>query len=81
MLILFIIHVSVGESFSSVRGSELFVLVPFYSLSVGAIFGAMGLGFCLSLLFFMDQNISAALVNSPQNSILSGSSLFAIVPI
>ena len=58
---------SVGESFSSVRGSELFVLVPFYSLSVGAIFGAMGLGFCLSLLFFMDQNISAALVNAPQN--------------
>lgn len=31
-------------------------------------FGAcMGLGFSLSLLFFMDQNISAAMVNNPCN--------------
>jgi sodium borate transporter 11 len=28
---------------------------------------AMGLGFMLSLLFFMDQNISAAMVLAPQN--------------
>lgn len=28
---------------------------------------AMGLGFTLSLLFFMDQNISAAMVSAPQN--------------
>lgn len=27
----------------------------------------MGLGFSLSLLFFMDQNISAAMVNNPCN--------------
>lgn len=46
---------------------DVFKLVPIYNLSVGAVFGAMGLGFCLSLLFFMDQNISAALVNAPQN--------------
>ena len=31
---------------------------------------AVGLGFCLSLLFFMDQNISAALVNTPANKVV-----------
>ena len=33
---------------------------------------AIGLGFCLSLLFFMDQNISAALVNTPANKLKKG---------
>ncbi|XP_064608647.1 solute carrier family 4 member 11-like [Liolophura sinensis] len=50
----------------------LFVLVPFERLSVGAVFGALPFGFCLSLLFFMDQNISAALVNAPQNKMKKG---------
>ena len=36
-------------------------------LSAEAILVAAGLGFCLSLLFFMDQNISAAMVASPEN--------------
>ncbi|XP_022324265.2 solute carrier family 4 member 11-like isoform X2 [Crassostrea virginica] len=53
---------------------DVFKLVPIYNLSVGAVFGAMGLGFCLSLLFFMDQNISAALVNAPQNKLKKGTS-------
>lgn len=52
----------------------VFKVVPFHNLSVGAVFGAMGLGFCLSLLFFMDQNISAALVNAPQNKLKKGTS-------
>ncbi|CAC5399639.1 SLC4A11 [Mytilus coruscus] len=52
--------------------SDMFQLMPFYSLPVGAVFGAMGLGFCLSLLFFMDQNITAALVNGPQNKMKKG---------
>ena len=34
-----------------------FQMVNFSSLRVTDIFGAMGLGFSLSLLFFMDQNI------------------------
>nr|XP_037287902.1 LOW QUALITY PROTEIN: sodium bicarbonate transporter-like protein 11 [Rhipicephalus microplus] len=46
---------------------------PFESLSVAGIFGAMGLGFALSLLFFMDQNISAAMVNNPSNKLRKGS--------
>ncbi|XP_076468125.1 solute carrier family 4 member 11-like isoform X2 [Babylonia areolata] len=65
--------VGMEKSFrDDVRQGSLFQLVDFSSLSVGAIFGAMGLGFCLSLLFFMDQNISAALVNAPQNKMKKG---------
>lgn len=37
------------------------------TLPASGILTAMGLGFTLSLLFFMDQNISAAMVNAPQN--------------
>ncbi|XP_054162013.1 solute carrier family 4 member 11-like isoform X2 [Oppia nitens] len=37
-----------------------------------AYFGCMGLGFSLSLLFFMDQNISAAMVNNPCNKLKKG---------
>ncbi|XP_070382428.1 solute carrier family 4 member 11-like isoform X1 [Dermacentor albipictus] len=43
------------------------------SLPVSGVFGAMGLGFALSLLFFMDQNISAAMVNNPSNRLRKGS--------
>ncbi|KAL8588109.1 hypothetical protein ACOMHN_067211 [Nucella lapillus] len=65
--------VDMGKSFDEdARKGSLFQLVDFSTLSVGAIFGAMGLGFCLSLLFFMDQNISAALVNAPQNKMKKG---------
>lgn len=37
------------------------------TLPLDGILLAGGLGFTLSLLFFMDQNISAAMVNAPQN--------------
>lgn len=37
------------------------------SLSFGAIVSAMGLGFLLSLLFFIEQNLVAALANAPEN--------------
>lgn len=49
-----------------------FQIVDFHSLGVADIFGAMGLGFSLSLLFFMDQNISAAMVDSPDNKLVKG---------
>ncbi|KAK7496612.1 hypothetical protein BaRGS_00012264, partial [Batillaria attramentaria] len=66
-------EVDMGKSFDpDARDGALFQVVDFSSLSVGAVFGAMGLGFCLSLLFFMDQNISAALVNAPQNKMKKG---------
>ncbi|XP_071952176.1 solute carrier family 4 member 11-like [Antedon mediterranea] len=53
--------------------SNIFVIAPLETLPVGAWFGAMGLGFCLSLLFFMDQNISSAMVNNPANKLKKGS--------
>ncbi|XP_053212337.1 solute carrier family 4 member 11-like isoform X2 [Panonychus citri] len=41
-------------------------------LPLSAAFAAMGLGFSLSLLFFMDQNIAAAMVNNPCNKLKKG---------
>lgn len=41
-------------------------------LPLYGILGALGLGFALSLLFFMDQNISAAMVNNPSNKLHKG---------
>lgn len=60
------------QTFPYEPSASVFNLADFGSLSVGAIFGAMGLGFSLSLLFFMDQNISAAMVNSPDNKLQKG---------
>ena len=60
------------QTFPYGSSGEVFKMVDFGSLSVGAIFGAAGLGFSLSLLFFMDQNISAAMVNAPDNKLIKG---------
>ena len=49
------------------RDGNTVEVVSMAGLGVGAIFGSAGLGFCLSLLFFMDQNISSAMVNNPSN--------------
>ena len=44
-----------------------FERAPVESLPLSGILTSLCLGFTLSLLFFMDQNISAAMVNAPQN--------------
>ncbi|KAK3732599.1 hypothetical protein QZH41_016074 [Actinostola sp. cb2023] len=45
------------------------IMIPsLASLSAGAVLGSCGLGFSLSLLFFVEQNIGSAIVNSPSNS-------------
>eukprot|EP00096_Caligus_rogercresseyi_P005654 TRINITY_DN2161_c0_g1_i1.p1 TRINITY_DN2161_c0_g1~~TRINITY_DN2161_c0_g1_i1.p1 ORF type:complete len:802 (+),score=176.49 TRINITY_DN2161_c0_g1_i1:104-2509(+) len=49
-------------------------VVDFTQLGPGSVFVAMALGFSLSLLFFMDQNISASMVNSPDNKLEKGTS-------
>ena len=54
------------------NGDYAIDLVPFHELSVGGYFFAALLGFSLSILFFMDQNISAAMVNSPENHLKKG---------
>ena len=47
-------------------------LVAFGELKTGGFFFSALLGFSLSILFFMDQNISAAMVNSPENHLKKG---------
>lgn len=42
-------------------------IAPVWSLPLSAYFVCMGLGFCLSFLFFIDQNITSAVINNPQN--------------
>ncbi|XP_054961091.1 solute carrier family 4 member 11 isoform X16 [Pan paniscus] len=49
-----------------------FAMAQIQSLSLRAISGAMGLGFLLSMLFFIEQNLVAALVNAPENRLVKG---------
>ncbi|KAM7327312.1 hypothetical protein ACRRTK_013679 [Alexandromys fortis] len=51
---------------------SLFEMAQIRSLSFKAIGGTMGLGFLLSLLFFIEQNLVAALVNAPENRLVKG---------
>jgi len=44
-----------------------FTLPVVHTLPATAHLASIGLGFCLSCLFFVDQNIAAALINAPQN--------------
>ncbi|KAL4235908.1 hypothetical protein ACF0H5_004298 [Mactra antiquata] len=62
------------KPFKYVAETELFILAPLHTLPWPAIFAGAGLGFSLSLLFFMDQNISSALVNTPSNKLKKGES-------
>ena len=48
-----------------------FTPAPLSLLAPGTIMAGAGLGFALSVLIFMDQNISAAMVNSPSNRSVS----------
>ncbi|VDP13422.1 unnamed protein product [Soboliphyme baturini] len=41
-------------------------------LPVGALLASVALGFCLSFLFFLDQNITSAIVNNQQNKLRKG---------
>jgi len=58
------------QQFELIHG-DIFVPAPLHKLRWPAILGAMGLGFSLSLLFFMDQSISGAMVNSSENRLVS----------
>lgn len=61
-----------AEVFNYDEEESAFTLPPMEKLSLMAVLGAMGLGFTLSLLFFMDQNISSAMVNNPCNKLKKG---------
>ncbi|XP_058419098.1 solute carrier family 4 member 11 isoform X1 [Diceros bicornis minor] len=51
---------------------SLFEMAKMHSLSPSAIGSAMGLGFLLSMLFFIEQNLVAALANAPENRLVKG---------
>lgn len=50
-----------------VHDRPIFNVAPFERLSALNILSAMGLGFLLALLIFIDQNIVVSLTNAPEN--------------
>ncbi|KAJ8281466.1 hypothetical protein GJAV_G00068010 [Gymnothorax javanicus] len=54
------------------HGRPMFNLAPFEKLSGMNVLSAMGLGFLLALLIFIDQNIVVSLTNAPENRLLKG---------
>lgn len=50
-----------------VHNRPVFNVAPFERLSAMNIVSAMGLGFLLALLIFIDQNIVVSLTNAPEN--------------
>lgn len=50
-----------------VHDRPTFNVAPFERLSALNIVSAMGLGFLLALLIFIDQNIVVSLTNAPEN--------------
>lgn len=61
------LYTAAVSKFSYNPSESLFELAEMHSLSLAAIGGAMGLGFLLSMLFFIEQNLVAALTNAPEN--------------
>uniref|UniRef100_A0A674NDP9 Solute carrier family 4 member 11 n=1 Tax=Takifugu rubripes TaxID=31033 RepID=A0A674NDP9_TAKRU len=55
-----------------VHDRPTFNVAPFERLSALNILSAMGLGFLLALLIFIDQNIVVSLTNAPENRLLKG---------
>ncbi|XP_015685793.1 sodium bicarbonate transporter-like protein 11, partial [Protobothrops mucrosquamatus] len=60
------------SKFNYNQSESLFVLAPFKDLHLGPVMSAMGLGFLLSMLFFIEQNIVASLTNAPENRLVKG---------
>lgn len=56
-----------------VHDRPIFNVAPFERLSALNILSAMGLGFLLALLIFIDQNIVVSLTNAPENRPVSSS--------
>ncbi|XP_055718389.1 sodium bicarbonate transporter-like protein 11 isoform X3 [Salvelinus fontinalis] len=54
------------------RNGPMFNIAPVGKLSVMNVLSAMGLGFLLALLIFIDQNIVVSLTNVPENRLLKG---------
>ncbi|XP_056282361.1 sodium bicarbonate transporter-like protein 11 [Pseudoliparis swirei] len=55
-----------------VHNRPVFKVAPFERLSGLNVLSAMGIGFLLALLIFIDQNIVVSLTNAPENRLLKG---------
>ncbi|KAM8833868.1 sodium bicarbonate transporter-like protein 11 isoform X2 [Synchiropus splendidus] len=55
-----------------VHNKPIFNFAPLGTLSALNVLSAMGLGFLLALLIFIDQNIVVSLTNAPENRLLKG---------
>uniref|UniRef100_A0A7N6BG34 Bicarbonate transporter-like transmembrane domain-containing protein n=1 Tax=Anabas testudineus TaxID=64144 RepID=A0A7N6BG34_ANATE len=62
-------HKNTDRSF---HDRPIFNVAPFERLSAMNVVSAMGLGFLLALLIFIDQNIVVSLTNAPENRLLKG---------
>ena len=60
------------EKFTVNEERPLFQIVQFKTPSVSAIFTSIGVGFIMSILFFMENNIAASIVNNPSNKLQKG---------
>ncbi|MGH0174979.1 UNVERIFIED_CONTAM: hypothetical protein FKN15_069312 [Acipenser sinensis] len=54
------------------HAGKMFNVASFHELSLMNVVSAMGLGFLLALLIFIDQNIVVSLTNAPENRLLKG---------
>uniref|UniRef100_S4RRA9 Solute carrier family 4 member 11 n=1 Tax=Petromyzon marinus TaxID=7757 RepID=S4RRA9_PETMA len=63
-----------GLKFSYTPSESYFALAPLNLLTVGSICSAMGIGFLLSILFFMEHTMAASLTNAPHNRLKKGTS-------
>ena len=68
---LFFSHTRLVEKFE-VSGTVAFKMANLTSISTNGMLASCGLGFAVSLLFFMDQGVSAQLVDAPTNKLKKG---------
>lgn len=62
------------EQFDATEVHEVFHIPDASNFNLKVVLAGMMLGFPLSLLFFMDQNIAESMVNSPDNKLMKGTS-------
>ncbi|XP_055361657.1 sodium bicarbonate transporter-like protein 11 isoform X4 [Betta splendens] len=62
----------IGLPVFKVHDRPIFNVAQFNRLTIMNVFSAMGLGFLLALLIFIDQNIVVSLTNAPENRLLKG---------
>lgn len=62
----------IGLPVFNFHDGPMFRVAPFEKLSGASVLSAMGLGFLLALLIFIDQSIVVSLTNAPENRLIKG---------